>query len=353
MRQKKKIPTRELWMVTAIMLSAMCAVVAVAFIASRFLNPLVGKPILPDLNPDDVACIEYDGKKLATLHEGKWIVDAYDGYPADPAKVKWFLDDLSKMTVREVEDDPAVCRRVMSNPLTMTLRDSHGQVLGEVEFGERHGRVWSGFVESAFVYDGRYLFFMGKTVVVNEQFRIFEGHHVRIDGLCRDWKRTIPDFKFPSLGEDVQVVISVSIMDKSETIVVKKRLSWIDGSCSEKFAWTFDVEGLSPGESVNVDSVSSFMDSFWWFHFHEVKMSSHFPKFELTGAKRCRTFAVDVSDGTPHCTQTLELYDCESGFYVEMQGWVYTVDRDTAEKLFAKRGDLIVSADEWHSRKVK
>ncbi len=344
MRSNKKIPTRELLMVTAILLSAMFAVATVVFIASFFLNSLVGKRILPDLNPDDIACIEYDGKKLATLHDGEWIVDVYDGYPADPAKIKWFIEDLSKMSVREVEDDTAICRRVMANPISVTLRDSNGRILGELELGERHGRVWSGFVESAFVYDGRYLSFMGKTVVVDEQFRMFEGHHVRIDGLIRDWKRTVPDFKYPSVGEDAQVVISVSARDERETIVVKKRLSRIDSSDFEKYATTYDIDGLSPGESVKIDGVSSFMDSFWWIHFHEVKMSSHYPMSELAGAKRCRTFDVDVSDGTPHCTQTLVLYDCGSGCYVEMQGWVYTINSEAAEKLFVKRDDLIASA---------
>ena len=79
MRSNKKIPTRELLMVTAILLSAMFAVATVVFIASIFRNSLVGKRILPDFNPDDIAYIEYDGEKLATLHDGEWIVDVYDG----------------------------------------------------------------------------------------------------------------------------------------------------------------------------------------------------------------------------------------------------------------------------------
>ena len=138
-------------------------------------HPHVGTRILPALNVNEVANIECDGRKLASHHDGKWVIDAYDGYPADPTKVDSFLCALTNLTVWKVEEDTNICRRVMYNPLSIVLKDADGNVLADLELGEKHGVGHSGFVESVFVPDGRYMSFMGETVVVREQFRMFWG----------------------------------------------------------------------------------------------------------------------------------------------------------------------------------
>ncbi len=42
-----------------------------------------------------------------------------------------------------------------------------------------------------------------------------------------------------------------------------------------------------------------------------------------------------------HAAQTMTLYDCGNKCYVEMQGWVYTIHRDVAQKLLVTRDELL------------
>jgi hypothetical protein len=309
-------------------------------------HPLIGKRILPNLDINEVASIDYDGKKLVSLQNGNWRIDAYDGYPADKNKVEGFLSALTNMVVWIVEKDTNICQRVMYNPVSIVLRDFDGKALASLDFGQKHGVIHSGFVESVFVPDGRYMSFMGETVAVREQFRLFWGHRAEINGLCANWINAIPTWQIPPLRTDnTPIVITADMTGEGDPANITMLLSWENNGNAWKMGRTFEIEGLRSGESVNTECTSSVMDALGSIGFYDVKRSSHFPDAERAAAKVRRIFTINVFDGTQHATQTMTLYDCGDKCYVEMQGWVYTIHRDVAQKLLVTRNELIVTTN--------
>lgn len=305
-------------------------------------HPLVGTRVLPDLEIAKVASIEYDGRKLATQRDGKWVVDAYDDYPADPAKVEVFLCALTNLTVWKVEKDTNICRRVMYNPLSIALKDVDGNVLAGFELGEKHGVVHSGFVESVFVPDGRYMSFEGETVVVREQFRMFWGHSAEIAGLGRNWIEPMPSWRMPPLLTNASpIVISVTVAGNVNPMKITERLSHVKDGNVWMVGSSFEIEGMGQDETVNIDRAKSFMASLRSIGFYDVKRSTRFSEAERANAKIQRSFTVDVFDDRPQRRQKSIVYDCGNACYVEMQGWIYTVHRHEIENLLITREDLL------------
>jgi len=305
-------------------------------------HPLVGTRILPDLNVNEVANIECDGRKLASQHDGKWVVDAYDGYPADPTKIEGFLCALTNLTVWKVEEDTNICRRVMYNPLSVVLKDVDGNILACLELGEKHGVCHSGFVESVFVPDGRYMSFKGETVVVREQFRMFWGHSAGIGGLSRNWIDPTPSWRMPPLETNTPpIVISVTVTGNEKSMKITECLSYEKKGNVWSTESSFEVEGMRQDETVNIDRAKSFMASLRSIDFYDVKRSARFSDADRTNAKTQRSFTVEVSDGNPPRRQKSTIYDCGNACYVEMQGWIYTVHRHEVKELLIMREDLL------------
>lgn len=305
-------------------------------------HPLVGTRILPDLDIAEVANVEYDGRKLVSLHDGKWVVDAYDGYPADPAKVEGFLSALTNMTVGCVEEDTNTCRRVMYDPLSIVLKDANGKVLAGLELGEVHGVGHPGFVESVFVPDGRYLSFKGETVVVYGQSRIFWGHTAEIGGLGNNWIEPIPSWGMLPLQTNTSpIVISVTVAGNVKPMKITKLLSRVKEGKTWMVGSSFVIEGMRQDETVNIDRAESFMRSLRSIRFFDVKRPVRFSEAERANAKTQRSFTVDVFDGGPPRRQESTLYDCGNACYVEMHGWIYTVHRQEIKSLLVTREDLL------------
>lgn len=305
-------------------------------------HPLVGTRILPALNVHEVANIECDGQKLASHHDGNWVIDAYDGYPADPTKVDSFLCALTNLTVWKVEEDTNICRRVMYNPLSIVLKDVDGNVLADLELGEKHGVGHSGFVESVFVPDGRYMSFMGETVVVREQFRMFWGHGAEIRGLGRNWIDPIPSWRMSHLQTNATpIVISVTVTGNEKPMKITERLSYEKKGNGWSVRRSFEIEGMRQDETVNIDRVKSFMASLRSIGFYDVKRAARFSDANRNNAKAQRSFMVEVSDGKNPRRQKSTVYDCGDACYVEMQGWIYTVHRFEVQDLLISREDLL------------
>lgn len=324
-------------MKAATMVFALAALVFVLWFAFRP-HSLVGVGVLPDLNIDAVARVDVDGRPILSLHEGKWCVDVYDGYPADGKKVAEFFHSLTNLTVWEVEDDQKKVGFVRQYPFPLTLRDSSGRVLAELVVGDvKHGIVHRGWVESTFTVDGSYLLFSNEVVAVREKFKMFHGHCLRFEGFCNDNL----DLIWPLSSFDVGAYeYRVSITGDGEVLAFTVRGASTNG---RQQAQSCEIAGLQTGELANMKRAWQFISDLRSVRTWYVRKASRFPGEERLAARRKRTFNVYSSDGESSRERAFTLYEGKSETQLEMNGWVYPLRKDTADALFVNRRDLILS----------
>lgn len=239
------------------MVSVVAALVIGLWIVFRP-HPLVGVRILPDLDIDEVARVDVDGKPILSLQDGKWSIDAYDGYPADGKMVAEFFHSLTNLTVWEVEDDPKKIERFREYPFPLTLRDSSGRVLAELLVGYyKHGVAHSGWVESTFTVDGSYLSFSNEVVAVREPFKMFHGHDLCFDGFADDWLHLILPLR-NIYGEAVPPTYECRVFIAGED----ERLEFavLDAPTNGwQYAYSCELADLRDGETVNVERARQFI----------------------------------------------------------------------------------------------
>ena len=320
---------------------ALAALVFVLCFAFRP-HPLVGVRVLPDLNIDEVARVDVDGSPILSLQEGKWCVDAYDGYPADGKKVAEFFHSLTKLTVWEVEDDQKKVDFIRRHPFPLTLRDSFGRVLAELVVGEvKHGIGHQGWVESTFTVDGSYLLFSNEVVAVREQFKMFHGHYLCFEGFsCNDLGLALPPRGYEA-GVGLRAFeYRVSIEGEDEVLSFAMRgvptNRW-------RYALSCEIPGLQAGESANMERVQQFFNDLCYVHTWNARNTSRFSEEERLAARRKRIFNVYSSDGESSHERTFTLYEGKSETHLEMNGWVYPLHKNTTDALFVSRWDLVLS----------
>lgn len=322
------------------MVSVVAALVIGLWIVFRP-HPLVGVRILPDLDIDEVARVDVDGKPILSLQDGKWSIDAYDGYPADGKMVAEFFHSLTNLTVWEVEDDPKKIERFREYPFPLTLRDSSGRVLAELLVGYyKHGVAHSGWVESTFTVDGSYLSFSNEVVAVREPFKMFHGHDLCFDGFADDWLHLILPLR-NIYGEAVPPTYECRVFIAGED----ERLEFavLDAPTNGwQYAYSCELADLRDGETVNVERARQFIRDLRYIPTWEPRRVSRISKEERAAEKRRRTYVVRSLDGKDSCERTFSLYEGKNGMRLEMDGWDYQVGRNTADALYVKRKDLVL-----------
>ena len=184
--------------------------------------------------------------------------------------------------------------------------------------------------------------FMGETVVVREQFRMFWGHGAEIGGLGRNWIDPIPSWRMSHLQTNATpIVISVTVTGNEKPMKITERLSYEKKGNGWSVRRSFEIEGMRQDETVNIDRVKSFMASLRSIGFYDVKRAARFSDANRNNAKAQRSFMVEVSDGKNPRRQKSTVYDCGDACYVEMQGWIYTVHRFEVQDLLISREDLL------------
>lgn len=304
-------------------------------------HPLVGMRILPDLNIDEVSCVEVDGKPILSLNDGKWCIDAYDGYPADGKKVAEFFNSLTNLTVWEVEDEQKKIDRFKGHPFPLTLRDSSGHVLSQLLIGEyEHGVGYSGLVESVFVPDGRYLAFSNEVVAVREQFKMFHGRYLLFYGFADNYLhlilpiRNLYDAPVPRTYE-----CKVTIVDEDEKLDFTELATPTNGW---HYAHTCEISDLGKGETANVERARQFLLELLDVYIRHPQKASRISKEERAAEKRKRTYVVHSSDGKSSLERTFALYERKNEVFLEMDGWAYSIGRDTFDALYVKRKELVL-----------
>lgn len=304
-------------------------------------HPLVGVRILPDLKIGDVASLQVDGATVLSLHDGKWYIDAFEGYPADAKKVADFFHSLTNLTVWDVEDDLKKIASFRKYPILLSLCDSSGQTLAKLKLGyRRHGVGYQGLVESTFVVDGSYLEFDNEVVSVREQFKMFWGHDLCFDGFADGILNMVPlsrhlGYVNNSLSYEYQVMIA----DTDDHLSFTMREVSTDGL---RYAISCEIDGLKSGEAVDVKRAKKLIDDLWYIPIWYVRKASLFFDDERNVVLRKRTFVIRSSDGKSSCERTCTLYDCKSGPQLEMDGWVYPIGKPTLDALFIGRRDLVL-----------
>lgn len=305
-------------------------------------HPLVGVRILPELNIADVASIQLDDVPVLSRRDGKWRIDAYDGYPADENKVAGFLHSLTNMTVWEVKNDQKTIKRFWQYPLKLTLRDSSGWEVAELMVGyDRHGVGCPGWVESRFAVDGSYLLFSNEVVAVHEQFEMFHGHDLSFERVANNsLDLVLPMKRFEVAANPPTCEFKVSISVGADQLAFTMREvptnRW-------QYATSCEIVGMRPDEMVNIERARQFINDLSSVPIWFVRKASKFSTEERLAARRKRTYVVYSSDGKSSCERTFSLYEGKDETQLEMEGWVYPIRRDISNALLIDRRDLVLS----------
>ena len=120
---------------------------------------LNGKMILPNLDVSKIARVDC-GKLALAAKDAGWVVESYQDYPADQAKLAEHLMALTELKVGQT----ARGKKLTATTL-LQLKDEEGKELASVIMGEKHPK-WG---------HGRYLGFEGETVLVTDTLDAFDG----------------------------------------------------------------------------------------------------------------------------------------------------------------------------------
>lgn len=120
---------------------------------------LNGKAILPGLDISTIARIDCGKLALAAKDTG-WVVESYQDYPADQAKLSENLMALTELKVGQTARGKKLAETTL-----LQLKDADGKEIAAVTLGEKHPK-WG---------HGRYLGFEGETVLVTDTLEAFDG----------------------------------------------------------------------------------------------------------------------------------------------------------------------------------
>ena len=120
---------------------------------------LNGKSILPDLDVSKISRVDCGGLALAAKDSG-WVVESYQDYPADQAKLAENLLALTELKVGQTARGKKLAETTL-----LQLKDAEGKEIASVTLGEKHPK-WG---------HGRYLGFEGETVLVTDALDAFDG----------------------------------------------------------------------------------------------------------------------------------------------------------------------------------
>ena len=120
---------------------------------------LNGRVILPDLDVSKIARVDCGRLALAAKDSG-WVVESYQDYPADRAKL---LENLMALT--ELKVGQTARGKKLADTALLQLKDAAGGEIASVVLGEKHPK-WG---------HGRYLGFEGETVLVSDSMDAFDG----------------------------------------------------------------------------------------------------------------------------------------------------------------------------------
>lgn len=120
---------------------------------------LNGKAILPNLDVSKIARVDCGKLALAAKDSG-WVVESYQDYPADQAKLAENLMALTELKVGQTARG-----KKLAETSLLQLKDAEGKEIASVVMGEKHPK-WG---------HGRYLGFEGETVLVTDTLDAFDG----------------------------------------------------------------------------------------------------------------------------------------------------------------------------------
>ena len=123
---KDVAPTRRtiFWMVIGIFIIAVVISGLSSYLSG---HRLVGRKVLPNFNPGDVAIIEIDGATNVSRVDGRWKIVPFDGYPANDDLIMHNLRDVADMTVCAVERNSRRKLQVMEKKHEVVFRDKDGE----------------------------------------------------------------------------------------------------------------------------------------------------------------------------------------------------------------------------------
>ena len=303
---KDVAPTRRtiFWMVIGIFVIAVVISGLSSYLSG---HRLVGRKVLPNFNPGDVAIIEIDGATNVSRVDGRWRIVPFDGYPANDDLIMHNLRDVADMTVCAVERNSRRKLQVMEKKHEVVFRDKDGESLGRLVLGDVHLEVNEGFVDTIVKRDGRYLELDGEVVLVKPVLRPFSGW-------CCDWI-TAPVLMMPddlyALHWRHRNLPIVSIDYKFDG----------DGFKMEK-----DSEGrLELTCAKGVDELSK-RDPSYLFNvsFQRIESLDNFRKRHKGESMASGSLTICTTDGTNTHSRTAYLYRrSDDTCYVVIGDWVY------------------------------
>lgn len=209
---------------------------------------LNGKAILPDLDVSKIARVDCGKLALAAKDSG-WVVESYQDYPADQAKLTENLMALTELKVGQTARG-----KKLAGTTLLQLKDAEGKEIASVTLGEKHPK-WG---------HGRYLGFEGETVLVTDTLDAFDGDPKRwIDAKIVD----NPRISFSNLADKA---IPEADFGFATGIVVKVEIA---GDTNRVMSVGNPVKGGN-GRYVKLDNVP------WIFEVPDYSVEKFLPKSE-------------------------------------------------------------------------
>lgn len=203
---------------------------------------LNGKTVLPGLDISKIARIDCGKLALAAKDSG-WVVESYQDYPADGAKLTENLMALTELKVGQTARGKKLAETTL-----LQLKDAGGKELAAVTLGEKHPK-WG---------HGRYLDFAGETVLVTDTLDAFDGDPKRwIDTKIVD----NPEISFDKLADSALTEddfgFTTGVVAKVEIAGDTNRVMTVGNSVKagrnryvklDKVRWIFEVPEYSLGK---------------------------------------------------------------------------------------------------------
>ena len=311
-----------------LLLGAAVVLGGAAFLLQRGSRPaaaqLNGKSVLPGLRVADVARVEVgDGMLVLAASADGWKVESLHGYPADREKIAENLLKLAELKVGQVARG-----RALGAETKVSLKDSAGKELAALALGDKHVKKASGqaaMFGGGGYPDGRYLAFLGETVLVKDTLDAF-------DGDVKSWCST----RIASVPSDQ--VTAVSFAHGGETVELTKGTNDV---------WTLkgltDKEELDASKTYSLDSALSYLD---FTSVADPKLT----EAEL-GFATGFVYTATLKDGTNVVTRTATVGNAVkdgTDRYVRLDDgkWVYTVSSYAARSMMKTRADLVKAKED-------
>lgn len=282
---------------------------------------LVGRKVLPNFNPDDVATIQIDGIAVVSKVDGHWLIGPFDGYPANDDLIMHNLRAIADMAVCAVERNSRRKLQIMEKKHEVAFLDKEGSILGIVVLGDIHLDVKEGFVDTIVKRDGRYLELNGEVVLVKPVLLPFSGW-------CCDWI-TAPVLMMP---DDVYAMHWQNRYAPVQSIDYK-----FDGA-------VFRMEKNSAGKldlkyAEGAEELLRWEPSYRFrVSFQRIESFDHFQKRHMDEHMSSGHLTICTTDGTNSYSRTANLYrGADDTCYVLLGDWVYVKESWDSRTWFPPR----------------